>query len=126
MAKKSPQQHVNEMFSKENAVHTSERSNILLSAEKLTSGNRNDLFNDPKINMSAFQELLAWAARWQAFNIGTSANGDGHDAAMVMVYSKITRIVVGASHADNYIDAAAYLAMAWECEARIPVEEPAE
>ena len=34
---------------------------------------------------------------------------------MTMVLAKLARIVVGAPKADNYVDAAAYLAMAWEC-----------
>lgn len=94
------------------------RSMVLRTAEELTTGDRNVSYNDPKINMMAFEELLEWAAKWQKRNTDNSACGAGHDAAMVMVYAKLARIVVGAAKMDNYVDAAAYLAMAWECEER--------
>lgn len=41
-----------------------------------------------------------------------------HNAAIVQVLTKITRIAVGTFHRDNYVDAAAYLAIAAECETR--------
>lgn len=94
------------------------REEILLTARDLTCGDRNDAYNDPRINMMAFEELMEWAQKWQKHCLETSACGSGHDAAMTMVYAKITRIVVGAAKADNYIDAAAYLAMAFECHER--------
>ena len=110
MTKKTPQ-----------AKPISLRSRVLLTAEELTSGDRNDSYNDPKINMMAFEELLAWAKKWQEQRPDDA--GSGHDAAMVMVYAKIARIVVGAAKDDNYIDAAAYLAMAWECHLRVLGED---
>lgn len=95
------------------------REEVLLTARDLTCGDRNDAYNDPRVNMSAFEELMEWAEKWRKHTLDTSACGYGHDAAMVMVYAKIARIVVGAAKADNYIDAAAYLAMAWECHERV-------
>lgn len=94
------------------------REEILLTARDLTCGDRNDAYNDPLINMRAYEELMEWAQKWQKHNTENSACGFGHDAAMTMVYAKLTRIVVGAAKADNYIDAAAYLSMAWECQMR--------
>lgn len=94
------------------------REEVLLTARDLTCGDRNDAYNDPRVNMMAFEELLEWANKWQRHNLDASAAGCGHDAAMTMVYAKLARIVVGVAKADNYIDAAAYLAMAWECEQR--------
>lgn len=94
------------------------REEVLLTARDLTCGDRNDAYNDPLINMRAFEELLEWAQKWQRHNTENSACGYGHDAAMTMVYAKLARIVVGAAKEDNYVDAAAYLAMAWECQQR--------
>ena len=99
-------------------VARSYREEVLLTARDLTCGDRNDAYNDPRVNMRAFEELMEWAQKWQRHNMDSSAAGYGHDAAMTMVYAKLARIVVGAAKADNYIDAAAYLAMAWECEQR--------
>lgn len=104
---------------------TSIREQILLSARDLTCGERNDAYNDPRVNMMAFEELLEWAQKWKRHCLYNTANGAGHDAAMVMVYAKLARIVVGAAKEDNYIDAAAYLAMAFECQERKDeVQEP--
>lgn len=100
-------------------VARSYREEVLLTARDLTCGDRNDAYNDPRINMMAFEELLEWANRWAKYGLVSTAGTTGavgHNAAMIMVYAKITRIVVGAAKADNYIDAAAYLAMAWECQ----------
>lgn len=63
-------------------------------------------------NHQAFAEIIAWYQRWHG-----SVNS-AHDAAMIQVLTKITRIAVGAFKDDNYVDAAAYLGIAYECEAR--------
>ena len=96
----------------------SPRETILLTARDLTCGDRNTAYNDPRINMMAFAELQEWATKWQKLSLDSTASDVAHHAAMVMVYAKLARIVVGEAKADNYIDAAAYLAMAWECHAR--------
>lgn len=94
----------------------STREAVLAQASILTAGDRNAAYNDPKINMQAMLELQEWFERWRKHpSVNTVASAGGHNAAMTMVFAKLARIVVGAPKADNYVDAAAYLAMAWEC-----------
>lgn len=94
----------------------STRVAVLNEAASLTAGDRNDAYNDPKINMQAMLELQEWFDRWRKHPaVKHVAICGGHDAAITMVLAKLARIAVGAPKADNYIDAAAYLAMAWEC-----------
>lgn len=93
------------------------RENVLAVAINLTTGDRNDAYNDPKINMQAMLELQEWFTRWRNHaGVSSVAEAGGHNAAMTMVFAKLARIAVGAPKADNYIDAAAYLAIAWECQ----------
>jgi len=95
---------------------TSVREAVLQEATTLTAGDRNAAYNDPKINMQAMLELQEWFERWRTHPaVQNVAAAGGHDAAMTMVFAKLARIAVGAPKADNYIDAAAYLAIAWEC-----------
>lgn len=92
------------------------RETVLKEAAFLTAGDRNAAYNDPKINMQAMLELQEWFERWRNHpSVNDVAAAGGHDAAITMVLAKLARIVVGAPKADNYVDAAAYLAMAWEC-----------
>lgn len=92
------------------------RETVLKEAAFLTAGDRNAAYNDPKINMQAMLELQEWFERWRNHpSVNDVASAGGHDAAMTMVLAKLARIVVGAPKSDNYVDAAAYLAMAWEC-----------
>jgi hypothetical protein len=94
----------------------STREAVLKEAAFLTAGDRNDAYNDPKINMQAMLELQEWFERWRSHpSVNNVASAGGHDAAITMVLAKLARIAVGAPKADNYVDAAAYLAMAWEC-----------
>jgi hypothetical protein len=95
---------------------SSTREAVLGQASILTAGARKAAYNDPKINMQAMLELQEWFERWRSHpSVNNVASAGGHDAAITMVLAKLTRIAVGAPKADNYIDAAAYLAMAWEC-----------
>ena len=94
----------------------STRETVLKEAAFLTAGDRNAAYNDPKINMQAMLELQEWFERWRNHpSVNDVAADGGHDAAMTMVLAKLARIAVGAPKSDNYVDAAAYLAMAWEC-----------
>jgi hypothetical protein len=47
----------------------------------------------------------------------------GHDAAMFQVLCKISRIACGKLKDDNYIDLAAYAAIAYECD-RVELDKP--
>lgn len=91
------------------------REELLQTAASLTSSDRAALYGDCLHNHQAFAELLAWWGKW-----GNSLEdkSGSHDAAMVHVLTKITRIAVGRFHHDNYIDGAAYFAIAGECETR--------
>lgn len=97
---------------------TSTRGRLLATAQHLTDGPRSQLYGDCRVNMLAYGELMEWAEKWKKHCLHNSATSVEHDAAMTMVFAKISRIVVGMWHEDNYIDAAAYLAIAYENESR--------
>lgn len=88
---------------------------MLQTAASLTSSDRAAVYGDCLENHRAFAELLAWWHRWNGM---MEAKFPSHDAAMQQALTKIARIAVGVFHKDNYIDAAAYLAIAAECEVR--------
>jgi len=94
---------------------TPKRVEVLETAAELTSADRAKTYGDPSRNMECMAEYLAV---WRKFADGREeAYAPGHDAAMVMVLAKIARITVGArGHMDNYIDAAAYLGIAYEAD----------
>jgi hypothetical protein len=91
------------------------REAILSTASFLTSNDRNKTYGDCLANHRAFGELLNWWYNWRGV---LQPKHPSHDAAMVQVLTKIARIAVGNFKDDNYVDAAAYLAIAFECEAR--------
>lgn len=84
-------------------------------ASSLTSSDRNTTYGDCLANHQAFGELIAWWEKWRGLLEPKSIS---HNAAVAQVLTKLARIAVGRFHHDNYIDAAAYLAIAFECEAR--------
>lgn len=88
---------------------------ILSTASFLTSEDRNKTYGDCLTNHQAFGELIAWWAKWAG---ALEPKSLAHDAAMLQALTKLARIAVGSFKDDNYIDAAAYLAIAYECEAR--------
>lgn len=98
------------------------RSDILTTAKNLTEGDRNDSYGDPYTNLSHAADL------WNAY-LGTRGI-KARDVANMMVLVKLGRAKCGAlGHFDNYIDAAAYAAIAGECESRHMshlTEQPAE
>jgi hypothetical protein len=91
------------------------RLEILQTAISLTSSDRNETYGDCLTNHQAFGELLSWYAKWAG---KLDVKSEAHDAAIMQALTKIARIAVGRFHRDNYIDGAAYLAIAFECEAR--------
>lgn len=88
---------------------------MLATAASLTSSDRNETYGDCLENHRAFGELIAWWDRWAGL---LQPKYRSHDAAMFQHLTKLTRIAVGRFHRDNYIDGAAYLAIAYECEIR--------
>lgn len=98
------------------------RGGILFEARKLTEGDRNTIYGHPIDNMSNFAGLVSAYLRGRGRTIDLSPE----DAAWIMVLSKVARTFSAAPfHRDNYVDAAAYTAMAGECRKDIDeVEYP--
>jgi hypothetical protein len=104
----------------------SHRKTILTTAAKLTSGDRNRAYGEPFWNMSNIAEL------WQAYlSVKTRGKTIGtgkleymispEDVAHMNVLMKIARTASPAFREDNYVDAAAYIAIAGEVRA---IDEP--
>ncbi len=87
------------------------RQKILEEALNLTCGDRAKTYGRPKPNLNCFALLM------NAYVAGKpegSGDFDATDAAIFMALAKISRIAVNKKHKDNYIDGAAYLAIARE------------
>ena len=91
---------------------TSEREQILADGIALTGGDRNRTYGDPSPNLHLQFQL------WELYiRAAGEKHSDAHDAAMQHVFAKIARIASGArGHRDNYVDAATYIAIAYECD----------
>ncbi len=93
------------------------RGDLLTKAQALTEGARQKSYGDPFRNMSAFADLLEGYFRAKGWITENHAAVTAEDAAWLMVLAKMARAsdseLLG--HPDNYIDAAAYAAMAGEC-----------
>lgn len=97
-----------------NSEFVSPRGEVLETAYRLTMGDRNATYGDPTENMAAFTALVHTYIHYSLPD-GDLGYLSPHDGAMIMVLAKVARIMVGSKpHKDNYIDGAAYLAMAWE------------
>ena len=94
------------------------RDEILNTASTLTTGARNASYGEPYVNMLNFASLLGgyFAARWTV----TPEDVTAEDAAFIMVLAKMARTIDHRlqPHIDNYIDLAAYAAMAGEIAAQ--------
>lgn len=96
------------------------RGQILDTAKNLTTGDRDKTYGPPIDNLTVYAELVS------AYLIGkvkTSIdikealmNLDAVDAAILMVLAKVSRIAMNRGHKDNYVDGAAYMAIAGECD----------
>jgi hypothetical protein len=80
----------------------------------LTSGDRDASYGPPLINHSCLGELLAIYSRYRQTS-GTQYSL-AHDAAMLQVLTKVSRIACGVFKRDNYVDLSNYSAIAFECE----------
>lgn len=98
------------------------RVQVLLKAARLTGGDRNKTYGEPKVNMVASHELkhLFWQ-HWRKCHPGVDAEGPWVEA-IEMALTKLGRIATGQFHEDNYIDAAAYIAIACELAAPSQVQ----
>ncbi len=87
----------------------SERVDVLNEAAELTGGDRNEAYGDPTEQMECTEDLF------QAYMQEAEEKYPvGHDAAIFLALNKISRIACGQHKRDNYVDAAAYLAIAQE------------
>lgn len=93
---------------------TTPRGQILEDARNLTEGDRNATYGCPVANMGQFADLVT-AYLQPKLTEGHSLTPV--DAAVVMCLTKISRIGVNPNHRDNYVDLAAYAAIAGECAA---------
>jgi hypothetical protein len=87
------------------------RETLLAEAARLTAGDRDDAYGPP------FQNLTHMADMASAYLSGKHRlpiRLDAEDMAWLMVFAKAARTVPSARD-DNYIDAAAYAAIAGEC-----------
>jgi len=88
------------------------RAEVLTKALDATMKSRNQSYGDPYPNLRLAADMLALyqAAAGKKYN-------PAHDAAIAMIVAKIARIATGAvGHEDNYVDGAAYFAIAAECQ----------
>lgn len=93
---------------------TTRRGEILRTAIVLTEGDRNQAYGSPDVQLGLAGSLKAVAHNAHAAS-GRRAISAAEWEAIDMVLSKVSRIVLGpACRADNYIDAAAYAAIAGE------------
>lgn len=87
------------------------RVRLLSTAIALTSGDRNQAYGDPSVNLTCHAELLAVYEKY-----AKGKHHPSHDAAIIQVLAKLSRIACGSFREDNYIDGAAYFGIAGECE----------
>ena len=85
------------------------RQNVLKTAGDLIDGDRARDYGD------AYEMHKRIAAGWsQVLGVDVKA----HEVALCMAWLKISRLVETPSHADSYVDAVAYMALAAEIEKR--------
>lgn len=90
-------------------------------ARELTGGDRNKAYGPPFDNLTDCAELWMAYINTKRACIEATADGgycvrlDAEDVAWMMTLVKMTRSFQHGYHADNYIDAAAYSAIAGEC-----------
>jgi hypothetical protein len=103
------------------------RLRILATAARLTGGTRDKTYGHPVVNMSNTATIIGGYLQSRGL-LQNAADLTAEDAAMILVCVKISRTCHrGLPHEDNYVDAAAYLAMAGECaEAEREVEAAEE
>jgi hypothetical protein len=88
------------------------RLDILKRAAEVTGGERQDSYGPVKNNLSNIAEL--WSVYLSQRN-GMPVVVDASDVSWLMVLLKAARSLNGGYHEDNYVDAAAYAAIAGEC-----------
>jgi hypothetical protein len=94
------------------------RGLILEQASNATLKQRNAVYGEPFPDM----ELAAQLKALYKAKAGNKYH-PAHDEAMDRVFEKIARISSGVMHDDNYVDGAAYLAIAAECQTLATMHE---
>jgi hypothetical protein len=84
------------------------RLRILARAAEVTGGERQDSYGPVKMNLQRIADL--WTAYLDREVVITA-----EDVAWMMVLLKMARSGADGYHEDNYVDAAAYAAIAGEC-----------
>lgn len=86
------------------------RKQVLETALTLTCGDRNVSYGKPSVNLECLGEMYGIYQKYSG-----KKHCKGHDAAMFQVLTKVSRVACGILKEDNYIDGAAYFAIAYEC-----------
>jgi Domain of unknown function (DUF6378) len=68
--------------------------------------------------MECYEELWRCYERYRRRMVLDQPRSSAHEGAMKNVISKLARIAAGRFHEDNYVDLAAYIAIAFEVEVR--------
>lgn len=87
----------------------SHRQNVLKTAGELIDGDRARDYGD------AYEMHRRIAVGWSEI-LGVEVKA--HEVALCMTWLKMSRLVETPSHSDSYIDAVAYMALAFEIEKR--------
>ena len=93
------------------------RQQILEKGIELTTGDRNDSYGDPKDSHQIYADLFNTYIEKRYGR--ESKQLDAHDIAIYHALQKIGRIANDPHHADNYVDAATYTAIAGEIAERM-------
>ncbi|HXJ94186.1 MAG TPA: DUF6378 domain-containing protein [Terriglobia bacterium] len=88
------------------------REEVLRTAITLTCGDRDASYGPPGVNLACASALFSIYQEYRE-KTGQSTSS-AHDAAIFNVLQKIARIATGAEKEDNYVDGAAYMAIAYE------------
>lgn len=91
------------------------REDLLFQAAALTGGDRSAAYGDPHTNLTMMAGMVT---AYLGGKYGLVRCLDSEDMAWIMVLAKASRTVASAKD-DNYIDAAAYAAIAGECRRHI-------
>jgi hypothetical protein len=86
---------------------------ILAEAQSLTWGERDKEYGDPLVNLTAAAEGKAWLDKWIKRDMSPAER-----EALLMVITKLSRLITGTPKQDSYVDLAGYAALAGEMAER--------
>lgn len=98
------------MSRKENKGKRMKREELLENAKNICCNEREDIYGNPENN---FNKIAGYWNETLSKKLIEPITGE--DAAKMMCLMKIARMDNGKFNKDNYIDAAAYIALAFEC-----------